>query len=93
MNYALRGKGKKCATTVALLGISLEGAKTHIENQFKNGMSWSNAGEWHIDHIIPCASFDLSDPEQQKKCFHYTNLQPLWGKDNQKKGKKVLIGV
>jgi len=52
-------------------------------------MTWSNYGKgWHIDHIKPCASFDLSNPEQQKICFHYTNLQPLWAIDNIKKGAK-----
>ncbi len=58
-------------------------------------MSWENYGkgdngrgmqEWHIDHIKPCASFDLSKPEQQKLCFNYTNLQPLWAEENMKKG-------
>jgi hypothetical protein len=47
-------------------------------------MTWENHGKfgWHIDHIIPCASFDLTDLEQQKKCFHYTNFQPLWWREN-----------
>jgi len=51
-------------------------------------MSWDNYGYrgWHIDHIRPCASFDLTDPEQQRECFHYTNLQPLWWQDNLRKG-------
>ena len=51
-------------------------------------MSWNNYGEWHVDHIKPCAKFDLSEEEQQKKCFNYKNLQPLWGEDNLKKGDK-----
>lgn len=51
-------------------------------------MSWDNFGEWYIDHIKPCCSFDLTDIEQQKKCFHYTNLQPLWAIDNLKKSGK-----
>lgn len=45
-------------------------------------MSWSNYGKWHIDHIIPCAAFDLSDEFEQRACFHYSNLQPLWAYDN-----------
>ena len=51
-------------------------------------MNWDNHGEWHIDHHIPIASFNLLKEEEQK-CFHYTNLKPLWAKDNLSKGKKV----
>lgn len=49
-------------------------------------MSWDNYGERHVDHIKPCAKFDLSKPDEQRACFHYTNLQPLWAKDNIAKG-------
>lgn len=52
-------------------------------------MGWDNYGEWHIDHIIPCSSFNLSILEDQKKCFHYTNTQPLWKIDNLRKGNRV----
>jgi hypothetical protein len=45
--------------------------------------------EWHIDHKLPCAFFNLQSKEQQKRCFHYTNLQPLWAKDNIKKGGRL----
>ena len=51
-------------------------------------MSWENHGTWHIDHRVPCAKFDLTKKEEQEKCFHYTNLQPLWAKDNLSKGNK-----
>jgi hypothetical protein len=68
--------------TLDLIGCSVEFLKSHLEQQFERGMSWDNYGEWHIDHIRPCASFDLGDPVQQKQCFHYTNLQPLWATEN-----------
>ena len=62
----------------------------HIEKQFKPGMNWENYGYhgWHIDHIRPCASFDLTKEEDLKRCFHYTNLQPLWAEENLRKGAK-----
>ena len=51
-------------------------------------MSWDNYGDWHVDHIRPCASFDLTNEDEQRICFHYKNLQPLWGPDNLEKGAK-----
>jgi hypothetical protein len=54
----------------------------YIERQFTRGMHWSNYGQWHIDHIRPCASFNLLDPEQVKQCWHFSNLRPLWAEDN-----------
>lgn len=83
-------KTSKSKSTLELLGCSLTDLLQHIEKQFTDGMNWKNYGKWHIDHIIPCASFDLADPEQQKKCFHYSNLQPLWAVDNIRKSDKVL---
>jgi hypothetical protein len=84
-------KLKKANKTKNLIGISLDELRSYLESKFQSGMNWENYGHkgWHIDHIIPCVSFDLSDPEQQKKCFHYTNLQPLWWFDNLKKGYKI----
>lgn len=76
----------KYYTLKNVLGCTLDELKVWLELQFKDGMSWDNYGQardkWNIDHIIPCASFDLSDPEQQKRAFHYTNLQPMWTNDN-----------
>ena len=74
--------------TLEMIGCSAIELKDYIESKFQYGMSWENYGRegWHVDHIRPCASFDLSDPEQQEECFHYTNLQPLWAKDNLSKG-------
>lgn len=77
--------------TIGLIGCSIDDFKKHLESLFQYGMNWENYGRngWHIDHIIPCASFDLTDSEQQKRCFHYTNLQPLWEIDNLRKSDKV----
>ena len=86
LNHACRGR--KCSTTHELVGCSWQDLMNHIEAKFQFGMTWENYGDWHIDHRKPCASFDLTIPEQQKICFHYTNLQPLWAKDNLVKGKK-----
>lgn len=81
----------KSSATFELLGCTVEELKKYLEAKFKPGMTWDNWGRfgWHIDHIMPCASFDLSNADEQKKCFHYTNLQPLWCHENQSKGKKV----
>ena len=88
--WALKGN-IKTTTTLNLLGCSIEYLKQHLEKQFKPRMNWSNYGKWHVDHIRPCASFDLSNPEEQRKCFHYTNLQPLWAIDNLRKNKKFKV--
>lgn len=84
--FALK-KNIKSKSTTKLLGCSIEQLKRHLESQFKLGMSWKNYGKWHIDHIKPCALFDLSKSNEQHKCFHYTNLQPLWAKENLSKSK------
>jgi hypothetical protein len=91
---AMKSSGvKKAFKTMELLGCSVPELKAHLEKQFKPGMNWSNHTKdgWHIDHILPCASFDLTDPEQQKRCFNYTNLQPLWAKDNQSKSSSLPV--
>jgi hypothetical protein len=76
--------------SIQLIGCSISELKTHLEKQFDCKMSWKNYGAyWHIDHIIPCSSFDFTDPTQQQKCFNYTNLQPLEAKANIKKGNKI----
>lgn len=81
----------KAHPTELLLGCSIVDAKAHIESKFQEGMSWDNHGEWHIDHIIPLAYFDLSIHSNQLKAFNYKNLQPLWAIDNLRKNKKLLI--
>ena len=78
-------KTKKAGHTVDLLGCSPAELVAWIESQFLPGMSWGNRHLWHIDHKKPCSRFDMLDPAQQKECFHYTNLQPLWSADNRAK--------
>ena len=69
----------KFKSSIKLLGCKLEEYKQYLESQFKPEMNWNNHGEvWEIDHIIPCDNFDLTILEEQEKCFHYTNLQPLF---------------
>lgn len=64
------------------IGCSTKELKEYIEAKFQPNMTWDNYGEWHIDHIKPCSSFNLADPQEQRACFHYSNLQPLWAMDN-----------
>lgn len=83
-------KSWKFAKTFEFIGCPVSGLRGHLESLFRPGMTWENYGPvWHIDHIRPCASFDLSDVEQQKVCFHWTNLQPLFTMENIMKGAKV----
>lgn len=77
----------KSASVTKLIGCSLEELKRHLESQFKPGMNWNNYGEWHIDHKVACCKFDLSKPEEQKRCFGFQNLQPLWAKENLSKNR------
>lgn len=75
-----------------LVGCSIENLVSHLESQFKPGMTWENYGRggWHVDHRKPCAAFNMSDVKQMLECFHFTNLQPLWHYENLKKGAKWL---
>ena len=79
---------KKDKHTTEYLGCDKKTLYNHLEKQFKDGMSWEKQGEWHIDHIRPCASFNLELEDERMKCFHYTNLQPLWATDNLSKSDK-----
>ena len=79
-------KNSKSGHTLEVLGCSIEFLKEYLESKFTPGMNWSNYGKWHIDHIRPCVSFDMTRAEEQALCFHYTNLQPLWALDNISKG-------
>ena len=94
MYQTLKSLGtKKSSKTLDLLGATKEEVWKHLESQFKDGMTRENHGlrGWHIDHIKPMCSFDLSDSEQLKECCHYTNLQPLWWWENLSKSDKILF--
>jgi hypothetical protein len=81
----------KSGSAVDDLGCSLQELKIYLESKFQPGMNWDNWNKdgWHIDHIKPLASFDLSDHKQMLEACHYTNLQPLWAKDNLTKSDKI----
>lgn len=93
VSAAVRGIYKS-RSTMELLGCSIEYFKEHLENQFDNDMSWVNYGYrgWHVGHISPCENFDLRLEEEQRKCFHYTNLKPQWGKENIRNGDLLSNG-
>lgn len=86
--YSALKNGTKNGSAVSDLGCSIEELKTYLESRFQEGMNWDNWSRtgWHIDHIIPLSSFDLTNRGELLKACHYTNLQPLWAKDNLSKG-------
>lgn len=81
-------KGRR---SLEYLGCTKEEFLQHIEYNFTEGMNWSNRELWDIDHIEPCCSFDLTKEEERLKCFHYTNLRPLWKEDNKQKIKQDIL--
>lgn len=82
-------KGYKSAKTKELLGCDGDFLIKHLEKHFREGMSWENFGEWQVDHIKPCNSFNFMIPEHQRKCFNYKNLQPLWANENRFKSDRT----
>ena len=84
---------KKLYKTLDGIGCTPEFLRSHLESQFREGMSWDNHAPkgWHVDHIKPCSSFDLNNPEEQKMVNHYTNLQPLWWWENLEKSDKLIF--
>ena len=89
LNKAVR-HNYKAGSVVRDLGCSIPEFKLYLESKFKEGMSWDNYGRtgWHIDHIIPLSKFDLTNREHIKIALHYTNLQPLWARENISKGNR-----
>ena len=91
LRKAVKGYGDKYDTTMNLVGCNSTKLREYLEAKFTEGMTWENYGQgWHVDHIKPCCSFDLTSEEEQRKCFHYSNLQPLWAEENMKKGGKYI---
>jgi hypothetical protein len=85
--YTMKGEALK------LLGCDIPFLRKYLESKFTEGMTWNNhaINGWHIDHILPVDSFNLKDPQEQKRCFHWSNMQPLWAGDNLKKSNKILL--
>lgn len=83
-------KGLKLKSAIDLLGCSIEEFKNYIANKFSDGMTWENHGEWELDHIKPLALFDLTNLEEQKMAFHFSNFQPLWKVDNRAKRDMII---
>jgi vacuolar-type H+-ATPase subunit E/Vma4 len=87
-------KARKATGSMKLIGADIDWLMAWLEVQFKPGMTWENYGSvWHADHVQPCASFDLTDHQQQKLCFHWTNLQPLFAEENLAKGAKWKVAA
>ena len=76
--------------TIELLGCSYSFLRKWIKYQFTKGLSFDNYGKWQVDHIVPIASFDLRSEVQRRICFHYTNLRPLWAKENNEKSGNIV---
>jgi len=90
--YTALKHGYKSGSAVKDLGCTIQEFKIHIENQFEEGMTWENYGlhVWHLDHRIGLANFDLTKREDLLKACHYTNLKPMWAKDNICKKDSIL---
>lgn len=90
---SLKG-GRKRRPTYETLGYTLEALRSHLERQFTKGMTWENYGEWHVDHIIPLAAFNITGPECEdfRTAWGLPNLRPLWASENiRKKASRVTL--
>ena len=86
-------KGAKSAHTMELVACTEKECNEWLESQFLPGMTWENRDLWHIDHMKPLDLFDALDPAEQRKACHYTNLQPLWAKDNLAQSNKDIYDM
>ena len=94
LRYAIKDNSKR-GSAVRDLGCTISELKFYLEGKFQDGMTWDNHSftGWHLDHIIPLSFFDLTDREQLLQAVHYTNLQPMWAKENLQKGKSIKIEI
>ncbi len=93
VNLALK-ENRKSVTTSNLIGCSIDELWNHLESQFKDGMTKTNYGSiWHVDHYIPCNAFVLSKEQEQRRCFNWKNLQPMFAAENMSKGDKYSFDV
>lgn len=85
--------GIRSRMNAAAYGCTAKELTEHISSLFSNGMTWDNYGRtgWEIDHIVPVSAFDMKDPIEIQQCFHYTNLRPLWRRDNLSKGRSWIV--
>lgn len=90
-NSLVRAGATKAARTFELVGCSQSDLVLWLERQFLDGMSWENRSLWHVDHIVPLSAFDLTCEDQQRVAFHYTNLRPLWAKENIVKRDRIPV--
>ena len=74
-----------------LFGCNEQEFGIHLEKLFKENMSFENHGEWELDHIFPVSKCDINDTDSIHKCFHYTNMQPLWKIENRLKSNKIIL--
>lgn len=87
----LKNPNTKRNHAIDLIGCTSEQLKLHLESQFKKWMTWNNYGiKWHVDHITPCSTFDHTDKDQVRRCWHYSNLRPLCAIENIKKSDTII---
>ena len=90
-----KGSSKNGYSWEKIVGYTTQDLMEHLERQFRNGMSWDNYGEWHIDHIKPISAFDFTSYQDNEfqECWALKNLQPLWAEQNRKKKAKLLLKI
>ena len=94
IRHILQYQGKrKSNKTIDYIGCTTEFLKKWFEFQFTENINWNNIDEWHIDHVIPCMAFDLTNEKEQKECFNWKNLRPCLAKDNLEKNSKIINSI